>query len=154
MVGGVWLDKNKKRNLIEPAMSRLSICGNATRLSGAFLLVLGFRYRGLVKKGRGTLRCCSQACEARLRAYSCVVTCLLEHGEMPQRVAGLYRLTTARRPVGEPLEERFFIYWVKKYHNPNNNTDTEISIDSSITISSTMAYKYRDQKSNVLNLLD
>ncbi|RPJ98134.1 hypothetical protein EH11_04231 [Bacillus subtilis] len=40
MVGGVWLDKNKKRNLIEPAMSRLSTCGNATGLSGAFLLVL------------------------------------------------------------------------------------------------------------------
>ncbi|MCY8635324.1 hypothetical protein MOD62_16425, partial [Bacillus spizizenii] len=96
--------------LIEPAMNRLSICGNATRLLGAFLLVFDFgvfRYRGLVKKGRGTLRCCSQACEARLRAYSCVVTCLLEHGEMPQRVAGLYRLTTASRPVGEPLEERF-----------------------------------------------
>ncbi|MFD5198550.1 hypothetical protein ACFVL4_24295, partial [Bacillus subtilis] len=84
----------------------------------------------------------------------CVVTCLLEHGEMPQRVAGLYRLTTASRPVGEPLEERFFIYWVKKYHNPNNSTDTKNSIDSIITIISTMAYKYRDQKNNVLNLLD
>ncbi|RPJ98133.1 hypothetical protein EH11_04214 [Bacillus subtilis] len=27
---------------------------------------------------------------------------------MPQRVAGLYRLTTASRPVGEPPEERFW----------------------------------------------
>ncbi|RDY83173.1 hypothetical protein C3733_20150 [Bacillus amyloliquefaciens] len=32
--------QKQKRNLIEPAISRLSICGDATRISGAFLLVL------------------------------------------------------------------------------------------------------------------
>ncbi|OJH64078.1 hypothetical protein BOH71_07020 [Bacillus subtilis] len=71
----------------EPAF-HLRECDQAFgSISACFFWV--FRYRGLVKKGRGTLRCCSQTCEARLRAYSCVVTCLLEHGEMPQRVAGL-----------------------------------------------------------------
>ncbi|MGN7275263.1 hypothetical protein ACTHP5_21365, partial [Bacillus subtilis] len=54
---------------------------------------------------------------ARLRAYSCVVTCLLEHGEMPQRVAGLYRLTTASRPVGEPMKGKgvHFLIFLRSY---------------------------------------